>query len=228
MKIGDLEIPDSAVEDALKGAGRRVVDEKDFLSKSEQALLVAKIKDALGGRSVDDLPKIVEAYGEIEKKNKTQTELLTSEVKRLQAEIEKREIAAKELQRQVRMRDVDDYFQQAMEKEKLAIIPSILSEVKKTFYDREASPEKKAEFDRDVAAALKGAYERQAKELAALGIGPTTPQTGISGGGRNRDGAAAVGSDADIQAILKSTSSGPFESGFGKRAPFETRIPERK
>lgn len=172
MKIGDFEVPDSQVEDILKKSGKRVVENDDYIKKSEAAADLARFRAATGdSRSVEEIGAIIKQHEENEKKNKTQTELLSSEVVRLKKELERAAEVATKAQREVKIRDINNYFNQAQEALGLKVIDPILQEFRAPFYDLDETKISPDELKSKVNEAIAKATEKQNAELARLGLG---------------------------------------------------------
>lgn len=178
MKIGDVEVPDGALEEAIKKLGKRVVDDKDYLSKSEAAGDLAKFRAVTGeNRSVEDIGKIIKAYEENERKNKTEAELMKGEVDRLKAELSKLGKEAEAAKFEVRKGQVNKYFDAAMEKLAVRVIEPILQEFRDPFYTVDESKLPQVELEKQVGEAITKAVEKQKNELARLGLGSPAEQT---------------------------------------------------
>src|SRR3990172_1884717 len=186
MLINGLEVPDSAMEAALKAAGKRVVEEDDYIKKAEASKDLAKFRAVTGeSRSIEDIEKIIKAHEENDKKNKTQVELLTAEVRRLQELALAKDGEVKKAQKEVRKRDVDRYFNEAMVANKLTIIEPILAPFKQEFYDVDETGITPEILKKKVEEALVRAGELQKGELARLGLqGIPSDQASSFGGGQ--------------------------------------------
>lgn len=216
MKIGDIEVPDGALEEAIKKLGRRVVDDKDYLAKSEAAGDLAKFRAVTGeNRSVEDIAKIIKAYEENERKNKTEAELMKGEVDRLKVELSKLAKEAEAAKFEVRKNQVNKFFDSAMEKLAVRVIEPILQEFRDPFYTIDESKIDQPTLEKQVGEAITKAVEKQKNELARLGLGnsaeqsPTNPFSGMVVTPGKGD------MMADANAILGRTSSSPMRIPFG-------------
>lgn len=186
MKIGDLEIPDSAVEDALKQRGMRLVERDDYEKKAAAAADLAKFRKVTGDdRSIDDIQKIINEHEEAQKKNKTQAELALAEAKRLEKEKKALEAELTQTRLEVRKRDVKAFFEQASQASGIKVIDPILEPYRAKFYDADISNITPEQFKEQVIQALTQASEIQKGELQRLGlhgISPDEHQTSFGGG----------------------------------------------
>lgn len=183
MKIGDLEVPDTALEAALKSLGKRVVEDNDYIKKAEAAADLSRFRAVTGeNRSVDEIAEIIKKHEESEKKNKTQAELLKGEVDRLTAELKKRDAETTQMKKEIQKQAVARHFQGIAEQLKVKVIPSILEKYQAEFYELDTSKVTQDELNLKVTEALKKASEEQTRELAALGLRGNTTQEGASFG----------------------------------------------
>jgi hypothetical protein len=223
MKVGDLEIPDSALEAALKATGKRVVEEEDYKSKASAANDLAKFRKVTGdGRSVEEIEGIVKAYEEAQNKNKTQVELLTAETKRLQKELTAQAGEVKKAQLEVRKRDVKSYFEQAMEANSLKVIDPILEPFRQEFYTLDEANITPEILRERVGQALLKASEIQTGELARLGINgrspePAGPSFGAGVASVTPGNARSASSEVDLFKIMRETSAGPLGAALSAK-----------
>jgi len=225
MKIGDLEVPDSAVEAALKSLGKRVADEDDYIKKAEAAADLAKFRKVTGDdRSIEDIKKIIEAHEEASKKNKTQTELLMAETKRLQDALEVQKGEVKKAQIEVRKRDVKQYFDEAMKANKMPIIDPIIEPFRQEFYELDDTTITPEVLKAKVNDAIQKAAELQKGELLKLGLTGVSPDAVSSFGAGFTNPTLQVtpqrvqtaASEGDLFNIMREASATPMGVPLGK------------
>jgi hypothetical protein len=223
MKVGDLEIPDSAVEAVLKASGKRIVEDSDYIKKSEAANDLAKFRAVTGdGRSIEELQGILKAHEESQQKNKTQVELLMAEVNRQKEIIAARERDMLNQSLEIKRRDVKQYFNEAMEANKLKIIEPILAPIREEIVgldENKLSPESLKQAVND---ALKRADELQRGELMRLGlngISQPEPSSGFGSGYSSFQAPSGKGAEikdvGDMFDIMRTTSAGPLGVPLG-------------
>lgn len=217
MKIGDMEIPDAAIEDVIKKSGKRIVESDDYEKKAAAAADLAKFRKVTGDeRSIDEIDKIIKAYEESEKKNKTQAELALAEAKRLEKEWKTAQGEVKKLQMEVRKRDVTEYFNQAQAATGIKIIEPILESFRKPFYEMEDGSVTPEQLKEQVAQALSKAADIQKGELLKLGLQGIAPENAasFSGGSMKMNVAASpgveIGGPQDLFNIMRQTSATPM------------------
>jgi hypothetical protein len=186
---------------------------------------LAKFRKVTGdNRSVEDIEKIIKAYEEAENKNKTQTELLMAETKRLQDALKVKDGEIKLAQLEVTKRDVKQYFEQAMEANKLKVIDPILEPFRQEFYTMDQTGLTPETLKEKVNQAILKASELQKGELARLGLNGITPEpTGQSFGAGysinvTPNSGRSAASETDLFAIMRETSATPMGIPLGKPA----------
>jgi hypothetical protein len=223
MKIGDIEVPDQALEDVLKKSGKRLVDEKDYISKSEAAGDLAKFRAVTGeSRSVDDLAKILKAHDETVKaeadkanKNKSEADLLRLEVEKVGKELIRIKKEADDAKFEVRKNTVNKFFDALMEETKVRVIEPILDEFRKPFYTLDESAISQEDLVAKASLAITKASERQKAELARLGLGSAVAPTeeNVPFGGLVVTPAKGEKIN-DVYELLRRTSTSPMMSPF--------------
>jgi hypothetical protein len=185
MKIGDFEIPDSAVEDAFKSRGMRIVEGSDYEKKAAAAADLAKFRKVTGDdRSIDDIQAIINEHEAAKKKNQTQAELALAEAVRLGKEKKAVEAELTLMKLEVRKRDVKSYFENAMQVSGIKVIDPILEPYRAQFYDLDESKVTAEQLKEQVVQALTKASELQKGELQRLGLQGVSPdEHGASFGG---------------------------------------------
>lgn len=219
MKIGEYEIPDSAIEEAIKASGKRVVEKEDYERKAEAAADLAKFRKVTGDdRSIEDIQKIINEHEEAQKKNKTQAELALAEAKRLEKELKAKEAELTATKLEVKKRDVKSYFDQAMEMSGIKVIEPILEPYRAKFYDLDEAKFTKEQLQEEVVKALTQASDIQKGELQRLGLHGISPEQNASfGGGMTSFGPVEIKTPArkditspmDMFEILRQTSASP-------------------
>jgi predicted thioredoxin/glutaredoxin len=222
MKIGDLEVPDSAVEAALKAAGSRIVPQTDFESAMSAKADLAKFRKVTGeNRPIEEIDAILKAHAENEKKNKTEAELLKAEVKRLQDEMQAAAGREKLAQLEVKKRDVQKYFNEALQANGMKIIDPILEPFRAEFYNLDDSTVTPEQLKAQVNQAIVKANELQKGELLRLGLsGGSVDSSGPSFAPGNMQtnrtpGYQAAG-ETDLFEIMRQTSATPLGLPLGK------------
>ena len=219
MKIGEYDIPDSAIEDAIKASGKRVVEKEDYERKAEAAADLAKFRKVTGDdRSIDEIQKIIHEHEEAQKKNKTQAELALAEANRLEKKTKELEAELTATRLEVKKRDVKSFFEQAMDGTGIKVIEPILEPYRAKFYDLDESKFTPETLKEEVVKALSQAAEIQKGELQRLGLSGISPEENASfGGGMTNFGPMEVKTPArkditspmDMFEIMRQTSASP-------------------
>lgn len=221
IKIGETEIPEAALTEALKANGQRIVKEDDFISKATQGAELAKLRSEIGDLPLTDLANIVKAHKENELKSKSQVELATAAAK----ELEKQLIAARgetaNMKLAMRKRDVDEWFREGQEAFGVKVIEPILAPFKAELYEIKDEEAQNVEFLKSaVKQRLDKAAEIQKGELARLGLAGITQNAseGQSFGGGQVQVKASQGQQItganDLFSILKGGSANPMNAGI--------------
>lgn len=216
MKVGDLEIPDSAIEAELKKLGKRFVDDDDYQKKASAAADLAKFRKITGeDRSIEDIDKIIKQFEDNERKQKTQAELALAEAKRLEKELKEAKANATALQFEIRKRDVTKYFDQVMTETGVRVIDPILEPERKRFYELDPSSVTPEQLKEQVTQSLLRAQELQSGELAKLGfhgISPDQAQSFTVGGGITSKvpGVSQAQNEGDMWAIMSKGAASPL------------------
>jgi len=220
MKIGDIEVPDAALEEHLKKSGKRVVDETDYVKKAEAAGDLARFRSVAGEtRTVEELAVIFKKHEEDQLKNKTESELMKLKLDKVSEELKEVKKAEKEARFEVRKTQINRVFEQAMEIEGLRVIEPILDEFRKEFYTLDESKFTDDELKGKIKEALTKAAEKQNAELARLGLGNApVADSGQGFGGVYIAPTRGVQLPTDPWEVMKRTSAGPNNAPFGNVA----------
>jgi hypothetical protein len=209
----EVDVPDSLIEAEVKRSGRRVVDDADYVKKAEAGNELQKLRLVAGeNRTIEEIANLIKTYEDGEKAKKTETELLKLKVDELTRKMGDAEAEKLKIQKEVKKRDVVDYFREAAKKENINLIGPILDRIMEPFFNEDVKPENKADWDLRVKAALKEGSDYQTGELARLGVGGAKQDdAGFSGGGITitRNSGIPLGSE-DIAGILKETAATPL------------------
>lgn len=191
MRIGEIEVADSLVEEYFKKAGQRVVKEDEWISKAEQANLVAKARGVLGDQfnDIDGLAAIVKAHKENENKSKSQLELALAANKEMEKALNTYKGEVQNAKLAMRRKDVDEWFREGQEALKTPVIEPILRPFKEELYGLKDEEVQNIEFLRSaVKERLERAAEIQKGELAKLGLAGISAEdakTSFGGGQTN-------------------------------------------
>ena len=218
MKIGDIEVPDSAVEDFIKKSGKRIVDDDDYQKKASAAADLAKFRKVTGeDRSIEEIDKIIKEHSENERKQKTQAELALAEAKRLEKLVKETEAKASALEFEIRKRDVTSYFEKVMAETGVKVIDPILEPERQKFYSIDPSSVTPEQLKEQVTQALLKAQTLQVGELAKLGFQGISPDQaqGFSVGGGITPKVPGVSqtpftSETDMWAIMQKGAASPL------------------
>jgi hypothetical protein len=226
MRIGETEIPDVALEAALKASGQRLVKEEDYTSKAEQAAIVAKLRAALGDRvgNIDELAGIVKAHDENVIKSKSQVELATAAAKELEKQLAAERGNLQNLKMQMRKRDIDEWFREGQEVFNTKIIEPILEPFKKELLNLKDEEIQNVELVKGIIKEkLDKAGEIQKGELVRLGLAGISPSEGQSfGGGQTNltvkeSKGVAINNATDLWSISKQAAASPMGWGQPKK-----------
>lgn len=219
MRIGETEVSDDVIGAELKKAGNRIVSESDFVSKAEQANLVAKARSILGDKfdNLDELARIVKAHEENENKSKSQLELALAANKEMEKLLSTYKGEAQKAKIDVRRREVDDMFKEAQEHFNTKVIEPILKPFKEDLYNVKEEEMQNAEFMR---AAIKERLDRAAEiqkgELSKLGLAGISAEEAKNssfGGGQvvmKESSGRQITGKADLWGISKETAATPM------------------
>lgn len=218
MKIGDVEIPDSAFDEYIKRSGKRVVDDDDYQKKASAAADLAKFRKVTGeDRSIEEIDKIIKEHSENERKQKTQAELALAEAKRLQKLVTETEAKATALEFEIRKRDVTSYFERVMAETGVRVIDPILEPERQKFYSVDPGSVTPEQLKEQVTQALLKAQTLQTGELAKLGFQGISPDQagGFSVGGGITPKVPGVSqapfsSETDMWAIMQKGAASPL------------------
>lgn len=234
-KIGDVEIPDEALESFFKKQGRRLVEESDYLKKSEAANDLAKWRAVTGeNRSLDEVAEMVKKAEEAEKKNKTEAELLKAELDKIKEARKSERDQLKKLSMEVRSRAIKDYFDAAANKLGVKVIEPILEKRRQKFLEVDDSKMSKDELFTKVSEEIKEAYQEQVDSLKSLGIGdaPETETPFSAGGGFYQMPAPGKqipggASPDEVWKVLNETAASVRTAGFDPLTPTPISPPKK-
>ena len=183
---------------------------------------LAKFRKVTGeNRPIEEIDTILKAHEANEKKNKTESELLKAEVKRLQDEMLASAGREKLAQLEVKKRDVHKYFDEALAANKMKIIDPILEPFRAEFYNLDDSALTAEQVKEKVNAAILKANELQRGELLRLGLnGGSVDSSGPSfapgSASINRTPGFQAAGETDLYEIMRQTSATPMGLPLGK------------
>jgi hypothetical protein len=217
MKIGENEISEEALVEALKRSGKRVVELTDYEGKASAANDLSKLRSLIGDdRPVDKLAEAIKSLKAKEDATKTKEELLELKVKELSKAVEERDKFVNEAKKVAKQQYVKDKMNALMAKENVKVIDSIMEKHRSKFYDADLTQLTEDQFVAQAEEAVRNAFKEQQQELGNIGIKVDAPNVTPSfsdGGMRGSDGLTPTGGGAvGVFEILKQTSS---SSGIG-------------
>ena len=227
MLVGDIEVPDGALEAALKASGKRLIEQNEFEKAMGAAADWAKFRKVTGDqRSVEDIEKLIRQAEENERKNKTQAELLTQEVQRLDKALKEKDGEIYRAKREMKSREIKDYFDEAQAKNNMRVIEPILAPFREKFLDLDESQLTPEALKAQVNQALKQAQELQVGELARLGLAGITQSTsgpsfapGMTTIQQGPVPGVQAGNESDLFDIMKQTAANPLGAALGIPRP---------